>query len=452
MIKEEVSINPKFFFAFETNKKLFEKKHKDIFIWDIIRFDVYYELLWKLKSKVSIKHKNSSKLLILKEIMFFIYSLLFRKYDVIFFTASRNKHFNGKFFDQNLEDILVKYPKAICFESFERNLEKLKNKKISIHNPINVFRILFKNFYRENNFTEIIDLINKEFNSNSLTNEDLNNLIIQYQIDYKFYSLIFRFKKPKVIFITQNGIQKGLFAAAKKFKIPVIEVQHGIIDEGHLSYNYCKNIDYSGNKISLPSYFFTFSEFWAKDLYYPVNEIINIGNSYYSSQNEIDLKKSEKGLLVASSDIFGENLKELVIDFSLKYKLPIYFKLHPNQYFQKEYFQDEFKEFDNVAVFTNNKTVYELLELSCAVLVIQSTVIYEALHMKKIGIILKKQTYTRHNHLTGNPNVFLIDNSNDLFDALNNNYREDDSGKYLFFEEFKNENFLNFMKKIECQN
>jgi hypothetical protein len=138
MIKEEVSINPKFFFAFETNKKLFEKKHKDIFIWDIIRFDVYYELLWKLKSKVSIKHKNSSKLLILKEIMFFIYSLLFRKYDVIFFTASRNKHFNGKFFDQNLEDILVKYPKAICFESFERNLEKLKNKKIPIHNPINV--------------------------------------------------------------------------------------------------------------------------------------------------------------------------------------------------------------------------------------------------------------------------------------------------------------------------
>jgi hypothetical protein len=263
--------------------------------------------------------------------------------------------------------------------------------------------------------------------------------------------LIFRFKKPKVIFITQNGIQKGLFAAASKFKIPVIEVQHGVIDEGHLSYNYSKNIDYTGNKISLPSYFFTFSDFWGKDLFYAVKEIVNMGNSYFSLQNEIEISKIERGLLVVSSDIFGENLKELIVDFSQKYNLPIFFKLHPNQYFQKEYYQDEFKDYNNVEVYTNNKTVYELLGLSSAALVIQSTALYEALHMKRLGIILRKQTYARHGHIFENSNVYLIDNANELFDALNNNYREDDSGKNLFFEEFKNEKFLNFMKKIEYQ-
>ncbi len=449
MIKEEVSINPKFFFAFEKNNKLFEKKYKDIFIWDIVRSDVYYQLLWKPKVKFTIKNNAFSKLQFLKEILFFMISLLLKKYDVIFFTSSRNKNFNGKFFDQNLEDILVKYPKAICFESFERNIEKLKNKKNTIYNPVSFFRIFFKIFYRKQNFKEIINLINKEFNSNTLTNEDLNSLIVQYQIDYNFYSLIFRLKKPKVIFINQNGIQKGLFAAATKFKIPVIEVQHGIIDEGHLSYNYSKNIDYSGRKISLPSYFFTFSEFWAKDLYYPVNETINMGNSYFSLQNEIEIKNIVNGLLVASSDIFGENLKDLIIEFTQKYKFPIYFKLHPNQYFQKEYFQEVFKDYNNVEVFTNNKTIYELLEISNAVLVIQSTALYEALHMNRLGIILRKQTYTRHSHLFENSNVYLIDNANELYDALNNNYRVDDSGKNLFFEEFKNEKFLNFMKKIE---
>jgi hypothetical protein len=337
------------------------------------------------------------------------------------------------------------YPNAVCFESYERNIDNLKNKKITIFNPINLFRVIGKIFYKNYDFFELTNLVNEKFKTSNICCADINTLITQFQIDFKFYSFIFRFKKPKAIFITQNGIQKGLFAAADKFNIPVIEVQHGIIDYGHLSYNYNKNINYEGGRVFLPSYFFTFSDFWKREIYYPVKDILTMGNSYfYNTINKIKPSNKQKGILVASSDVFGEQLKELVIDFSKKHKIPIYFKLHPNQFFQKGYYKEIFKEFGNVQVFTNEKSIYELIELSCAVLVIQSTALYEALHLKRIGVIFKRQTYTRHQHLFGDKNVYLIDDSDELHNVIKNQFQENYQNEFIYFNDFDSMKFINF--------
>lgn len=451
MIKEEVIINPKNFFAFEKKNELFKIKYKNIFIWDIIRFDVYYKLLWKLKSITPKEQKSFSKLSVLKEISFFIISFFFKKYDIMFFTASRNKNSNGDFFDQNLEDIIIQYPKAVCFESYERNIEKLKNKQITVFNPIIFFRILGRFFYRKIDFTEIVNLIETEFKTSSIENKEINKLIIQFQIDYKFYLLLFRFKKPKVIFITQNGIQKGLFAAATKLMIPVIEVQHGLIDEGHLGYNYNSNIHYKQEQIYLPTYFFSFTEFWFKDLFFPVKEILSMGNSFFynSSAENIGSENNFNGLLVASSDVFGEDLKKIIIQFSKKMNnIPIYFKLHPNQFAEKQYYINQCLNYPNIKIYTDEYSIYELLAISKSVLGIQSTVLYEALHLKKIAIIYKKQTYYRHRNIFDKKNVFLINGVDDLIKAYNNTYVESIETQNLYFKKFETEFFLKFINNI----
>ncbi|MFM1853056.1 MAG: hypothetical protein RL164_374, partial [Bacteroidota bacterium] len=41
-------ISPKKFFEFEEENQLFELKNKKFFFWDIIRFDIYYCILWNL--------------------------------------------------------------------------------------------------------------------------------------------------------------------------------------------------------------------------------------------------------------------------------------------------------------------------------------------------------------------------------------------------------------------
>lgn len=442
-------INPKKFFAFEEDNQLFELKHKELFLWDIVRSDIYFKILWGNNDKIFFDKKKSFKSVLLFEIISFIYSFLFIKYDYLFFTASRTKDGNNNFFDQNLQDLLVHYPDAQCFESYQRNIFSLKNKKITIFNPINLFSKIARFFYKNYDFYKLVNLLNNNFSTLNITENEINNLLTQFKIDFNFYCTLFKLKKPKIIFITQNGIQKGLFAAANKFNIPVIEVQHGIIDKGHLIYNYNRKINYDGGRVFLPKYFFTFSEFWNKEIFYPVKEILAMGNSYYyNTINRIKPSNTQKGILVASSDVFGEQLKELVIDLSRKNKIPIYFKLHPNQFYQKDYYKDNLKEFPNVEVFTDEKNLFELIDISNAVLVIQSTAVYEALHFKRIGIIFKKQTYMRHQHLFNDKNVYLINNSDELNDVVNYEFEEDNSNEFVYFNNFDKLKYSKFIEGL----
>jgi len=92
------------------------------------------------------------------------------------------------------------------------------------------------------------------------------------------------------------------------------------------------------------------------------------------------------------------------------------------------------------------------LEVSDAILVIQSTAIYEALHLKRIGVILKKQTYTRHEHLFGLSNVYLVDNAKDLSSAMENNYKEEVGKNLSFFDDFDEVRFFAFMNMLQNQN
>ncbi len=444
--------NQNVFFDFEEKHDLFSKHFGDLFYWDLIRFELFYHLLWSRNSNVKSEKSAVSKKQILNELKSFFNFVLFKKVDFLFFTASRNKISNNKIFDQNLADILDSITGSYyAFESFERDKTKWHYKN-TLFNPIAIFRRIIKVFYmHKQDYSELISLINNEFPSSAFTTEDIKRIILDFKIDYFYYSLLFKIKRPKAVFITQNGIQKGLFTASKRHNIPIIEVQHGIIDDAHLAYSYSKKIDYKENQIYLPTYFFSFSEFWTKTLNFPVKEIIPMGNSYfYNSQvNNKKAEKDKKGLLVASSDVFGENLKNIILDFAGNNKTtPVYFKLHPNQFLEKQYYIDQFANFDNVNVYTNENSIYELLEISDAILVIQSTALYEAYHLKKKAFIYKKQTYQRHQHVFDLPNVYLVNNVNEITEVYDNKFVIDNLTQDLFFKNFDSVKFNQFINNL----
>lgn len=444
-----MNFNQNHFFSFEKKNDLFNKKKSGLYYWDIIRFEIYYDLLWNYSSK-KVKGENfkTPKKQIFFDFIRFLNFLLFKKFDYLFFTASRNKIGDNKVFDQNLGDILGIYSKeAILFESIERDRNRWYYQN-TLYNPIYIFRKIVGYFYKQADYSEIIDLLKEEFKRSDFGNHQINNIVNDFKTDFNYYSWIFRTKKPKMIFITQNGIQKGLFSAAKKYNIPVVEVQHGIIDEGHLGYNYNRNIEYKSEEVYLPTYFFTFTDFWAKDLFFPVKEIISMGNSFFYNSSVVNnvSENNAKGLLVASSDVFGEDLKNLVIQFSMEMKnVPVYFKLHPNQFAEKQYYRKQFLDCPNVKVYANEKSIYELLAISKSVIVIQSTALYEALHLKKTAIIFKKQTYYRHSHIFGIKNVFLINGVEDLKKYFDVAFVESSKNKDLFFKKF---DFAKFSKFI----
>lgn len=455
MAKIENNFNHNVFFEFEKKHSLFNLKNGDTYFWDIIRNDIYLELLWeyslipKNRIKRSVKQLLGALLTILK----FWTSIFVKRNKYIFFTASRNKINGNQSYDQNLGDLLTKFSKeSILLENFEEN-EKAWYYSNTVFNPIAAIRKICSFFLKTRDYSLLLLLLKNEYAEFNLSNHEINSIYKKFKIDLLYYSIIFRVQKPKAIFITQYGIQKGLFAAAKRLGIPVIEVQHGIIDEGHMAYSYNRNILYTPEQYYLPDYFLSFTDFWTKDLYMPVSGIIPAGNSAFAKmagivKNQEILKQD--GLLVASSNIFGKNLAELIIRFARAHtNTPVYFKLHPDQFQNVRQYEDQFSSLQNVKIFTGEKSVNELLSISKAVLAIQSTAVYEALHSDKIAIIYKKQTYKRHSHIFNFNNVYLIDDEIELENALKQSTDENRFPSNIFFKEFDESIFFAFMTKLE---
>ncbi len=453
----KTKFNPEIFFEFEKRHDCFNQKIGDVYFWDIIRYELYIDILRNIKpvnvvkknTKISILNKT---IRVLKQIFSLVNFLLFTKCDFLFITSSRNKIENDLFFDRNLGDILnVCNKKNVLFEKFQIDITDCHYRKNALLDPSVTIKSILSKFIRRKDYSQVLASIHKEFEHCNFTNERINELVVNYKTDLLFYNFVFKNKKPKICFVNQNGIQKGLFCAGERYKVSIVEVQHCVIDEGNPAYHYSKDIIYKKEQLYLPTYFFTYSSYWNEQVYYPVKKIIDIGNSFlFKPSNFIDEDSLKKGaLVVASANVYGENLKEIVIALSKKNsEIPIYFKLHPNQFAEKEYYITEFLDFKNVQVVSNENNMEQLLAESNSLLVIQSTTIYEALHLRKKGIIYKRQSFEGHNSLFDNPNVYLVDTAEEIIGAINQPYIEENLNEQFFFKDFDLKKFQRFLAEV----
>ena len=255
-------------------------------------------------------------------------------------------------------------------------------------------------------------------------------------------------KKYKIekIFICQNGIQKGLFRAGKELGIKIYETQHGSVDIGHLVYHY-PSMEYTQKQISLPDVIFSFSPFWFKELNLPNVSICPVGNNYlYAPFEKKNIHFLKEGITIISADIYGKILSDFILSEEVRNvlrEIPIYFKLHPNQYHEKEYYIQKFQGIQNVTVVSNELSIGELLDKCDTIFTIVSTVIYEALQANHKVIILKQENYLEVDHIFNCDNVYLVNTINDFISALNTEIVTDKN--VTFFAPFDKEAFLNVL-------
>ena len=123
--------------------------------------------------------------------------------------------------------------------------------------------------------------------------------------------------------------------------------------------------------------------------------------------------------------------------------IPIYFKLHSNQFFEKEYYIEKLSNIKDVKIITNDQSVGDLLKICNTVFAIQSTAIYEALQANRKVILLKRMSYLRHKHIFDRKNLHLVDTVEDFISALNTEIVTDKN--VTFFAPFDKEAFLNVL-------
>lgn len=439
------------FFKFEVQNSLFdETTEDDLYLWDIIRFHVYIKFLWGDDHKKIDSRKEDWNIrirrLVLKGYSFFqLLISLFRSKDYFFFVYSRDKAEPGNVnYDKNVDDALRHlYKKSLIIETFYKHRIKFKYRN-SYYNPVRILIPFFRRLNKYENYERISSLIKSELGI-IVSNDDINNWVNNFRLEKKIYTLLFHLKKTKKVFITQNGIQKGLFAAAADLEIPVYEFQHGVIDLGHLAYNY-PDIIRDRDKLYLPDYLLLFSDFWKKGINFPVKKIIAMGNSSFAQQKDDHSNASLKqAMTVISADVFGDKLIDITIQFaSCNPEIKVYFKLHPNQFGQVTIFKNIFNAHKNISVVTDEYSISELVDISKAFLLIQSTAAYEALQSKTAVFIMMQSSYYRHKHIFDLPGVYLIKDINELV----NGWKECNKAcsDVLFFQDFDQSLFRQLIK------
>jgi hypothetical protein len=190
---------------------------------------------------------------------------------------------------------------------------------------------------------------------------------------------LFKKIQPKIIFVVVSYGKETLIHAAKALKIPVVELQHGIISKYHMGYSF----PHRQIKHTFPDYFFSFGKYWAQEIQFPIKKekIYNIGYPYLEeSLKRYDKKKSDTFVFISQWSI-GENLSRFAVQFrkNTPNNIKIIYKLHPGEFDRWRKAYPWLIGSDIEVLDSDIPTLYAILAKSKWQAGVYSTAIYEGL-------------------------------------------------------------------------
>ena len=430
-------------FNMELKHHLFDLKiNGKIPIWDIIRFHIFYKYAWP---DVNVAKQGRGKrfreiIRNLKNSLSSLPSFLFKKTDNIIFSTSRYFNDKGHLFDKASYEVIKYFGKnALIIESKTESYHYCFS---SEYNYISYYLRIKRDKERLPFvvYQHIEQALTLALGEARVTYDELNILYKSFLKEYQYYHFLFKFKKAKRLFFVQNGIQKGMIAAALDLNMQVVELQHGSFNREHLAYSYPSCVHRSVHVI-FPQFVLTLGQFWGTGMNIPALKVVPIGNNYFVPDHSP--VENDGSILFISSMIHGNDLAEVAMKFSKKHPhKSIYFKLHTNEYQNEYVYLELFKDYSDIKIVKNEIDLNTLIKRSSLVILIASTVLYEALSLGHKVAIYKRVNYHTQQDCFGLPNVFLFDSLEELEMALQAPEREQN---FQFFESFHEKLFTDLI-------
>lgn len=250
---------------------------------------------------------------------------------------------------------------------------------------------------------------------------DLDEVVRQrladFEIGLRRYRDILARVRPRLVLINQNGIEKALFRAARLEGVPCVEVQHGLINGAHPAYAYPPDVNGEGSGM-FPDVLFAFSQFWIDGCHYPARHRIPVGNDMFHP-TALPTPPVEGEVLVISAAKYHADLARWLRLAAPR--LParrFVYKLHPGQAASFEVIRQELADLPNVAVRSTDVAMQALLAQARDVVLIQSTVAYEAVQAGRRLLIIPEQDYDTHTDLLPLDGVEVVADADALVTAL----------------------------------
>lgn len=461
------------FLAFEEREKLFENQIRNLKYWTYIRTNIFYLIFNKLENIELISGSNRRSLLTMFKMlpmMFMKNPISFlKKKDLLIIGCGRRVKFDNIYkdiyVDYFLEELDFSYYvfEEDCLGKHYRPVNTLNLRYMDLFKFISYFekiklKILKKSVFDSEEKKQIqilIDKINREFNC-KLIYEDMENVVESTVIYYfkweKLINRIFDKIKPKVLIMQDHyALEHMIFTKiAKKRGIKVVELQHGVIGEYHIAYNYAKEL----NLEEFPDFIFTFGEYWGKNVRFPIpkNQIIATGFPYYEKMKfkyNCNLKE-EKIILFISDSLCGIKLSKIAAELDVLIKATEYkiiYKLHPSesQNWKENYpwlIESDIKVIDD-----SNISIYEFFSRAMIQVGVGSTALFEGFGFElqtyiydishgEFGIELARLNY-----------VTLFKDSKELFCYIENNKKLNFDDTF-FWEKDSSEKINRSLKEI----
>lgn len=272
----------------------------------------------------------------------------------------------------------------------------------------------------------------KEFLNKYSINLDIRKRIEDYinfyKVKKKIYKNWIRRLNPNIVIVVPSSGNKIRVKAAKEEGVPVIELQHGVIHRGHISYNFPKNVTVG----SFPDYILSFGEFWETNANFPIpsSRVIPVGYPYMDMQLEKYnncVQQDKIVFLSGGSGGIGKQLSKLAVKLYEEKSVDhdIIYKLHPGEYHSWE---DRFPwlvNSDIEVVDGPTPQLYKILSESTVQVGVSSTAVYEGLAFDLDTFVYNHPSSYILAPLVNNGDASLFDSADELackINSNNNNY------------------------------
>lgn len=419
------------FFAVEKRLEVFSDQSGGVPWWDAVRYHVYEFVFATLAGAPAVRparralhvralgwiQRTSLRMLLHFKVALF-------GYETMVLRAPREKK-GGRPLDAGIDDIAALCPgRALTIDTFPHyyHLPRRESHRREMKASAGIDRLM--------------DELTTEF-GRSWDGSGLRELIVaqltNFQSALAAYRKLLARVRPRLIVMTQNGMEKALFLAASEAQIPLIEGQHGLIGRSHPAYSYPADVDYADRSM-FPTVFLAFSQYWIRSCFYPAKRCVAVGNDHFVI-GALPPPTDPEAVMLVSADVWHDVLRDWAV--RLAQAVPnrkIIYKLHPNQLRASRAIQQEFEPFKNVEVIDGSVSARALLPRVGHVVLIQSTVTLEALQAGRRVCILPFLHYQIHKELFDYPAVTVTPTLEDLLEALE--LSPDSAAPPSFFDRF----------------
>jgi len=254
-----------------------------------------------------------------------------------------------------------------------------------------------------------------------------NSIIYMHHSLFDSIVKILKQVQPKIILEVVWGKALHILfnEIAQESGIKVVELQHGIIGNCNISYNFQNKFHFFG----FPDYILLFGNYWKTNAKFPIenDHLIPVGFPYFekiqSKYSAVSIKQNPLIILILSQPTIGVELSLFAVELNKmidRNRYKIIFKLHPGEIAGWKNRYESLSQSNIEVVDNTNNHLYYYFSIASIQIGVYSTAIYEGLGYNLPTFIIKLPGYEHMNELVSNHYTKLISSPVELIENIFN--------------------------------